>query len=184
MHCLDSLSRTMISFDCISAFIYLHNEAFHLAPVPIVSVFQVFPSRFGLRNPSNGQAALPINKMPPTSFLPTLAITPMPDPPAPSSMGIPFAPHALVQVWIGPSTISLYPAVNPSMVPHEHVHAFHMNKTALAVQNLDLWLQLDTLSTQLNLSVTVDGTINDWFQFFHDNWFDFSKLTILSFHNP
>jgi hypothetical protein len=29
----------------------------------------------------------------------------------------------------------------------------------------------------------VDGTINNWFRFFYDSWFDFSKLTILSFHN-
>jgi hypothetical protein len=51
------------------------------------------------------------------------------------------------------------------------------------VQNLDLWLQLEASGTQLNLSPTVNGTINDWFQFFYDKWFDFSKLTILSFHN-
>jgi hypothetical protein len=84
-------------------------------------------------------------------------------------MDIPFAPCALVQVWVGPSTISLYPTVDPSMLPHERVHAFHMNKTALAVQNLDLWIQLDALGMQLNLSVMVNGTINNWFQFFYDN---------------
>ncbi len=69
------------------------------------------------------------------------------------------------------------------MLPNERAHAFHMNKTTLAMQNLDLWLQLDALGTQLNLSATVDGTINDWVQFFYDKWFNFSKLTILSFHN-
>jgi hypothetical protein len=42
---------------------------------------------------------------------------------------------------------------------------------------------LDTLAIQLNLSATVDGTINDWFRHFFDSWFDFTKLTILSFHN-
>jgi hypothetical protein len=31
--------------------------------------------------------------------------------------------------------------------------------------------------------VTVNGAINDWFCLFYDSWFDFSKLTILSFHN-
>ena len=77
----------------------------------------------------------------------------------------------------------LYPVVDQSMLPHERAHAFHYNKTALAAQNIDLWLQLDALGTQLNLIATVDGTINDWFQFFYDSWFDFSKLTILSFHN-
>jgi hypothetical protein len=69
------------------------------------------------------------------------------------------------------------------MLPHKHAHAFHINKTALATQNNDIRLQLDALGTQLNLSATVDGTINDWFRFFYDSWFDFSKLTILSFHN-
>jgi hypothetical protein len=42
---------------------------------------------------------------------------------------------------------------------------------------------LDALNTQLNLIGTVNGTINDWSQFFYDSWFDFSKLTILSFQN-
>ncbi len=103
--------------------------------------------------------------------------------PAPASMGTPFAPHLLVQVRVGPATIGLYPVVDPSMPPHECAYAFHINKTALAAQNIKTRLQLDALGTQLNLSVTVDGTINDWFCFFYDNWFDFSKLTILSFHN-
>ncbi len=98
-------------------------------------------------------------------------------------MGTLFAPCALVQVRVGPYTISLYPVVDQSMLPHEQAHAFHYNKTALAAQNLDLWLQLDALGTQLNLIVMVDGTINDWFRFFYNSWFDFSKLTILSFHN-
>jgi hypothetical protein len=120
----------------------------------------------------------PINETPPTSFLPNLAIQTMPDPPAPSNMGTPFAPCALVQVRVGPYTISLHSVVNQSMLPHKQAHAFHYNKTALAAQNLDLWLQLDALGTQLNLIVTVDGTINNWFCFFYDSWFDFSKLTI------
>ncbi len=33
------------------------------------------------------------------------------------------------------------------------------------------------------MSATVNGTINNWFRFFYDSWFNFSKLTILSFHN-
>ncbi len=98
-------------------------------------------------------------------------------------LGTPFALRLLVQVRVGPATIGLYPVVDPSMPPHERVHAFHINKTALAAQNIDIRLQLDALGTQLNLSATVDGTINDWFHFFYDSWFDFSKLTILSFHN-
>jgi hypothetical protein len=108
------------------------------------------------------------------------------DPPAPASLGTPFAPRLLVQVWVRQATIGLYPAVNPSMPPHKSAHAFHINMTALVAQiaqNIDIRLQLDALGTQINLSVMVDGTINDWFRFFYDSWFNFSKLTILSFHN-
>jgi hypothetical protein len=107
----------------------------------------------------------------------------MSDPPTLAGMGTPFAPRWLVQVRVGPTTISLYPVVNQSMQPHKHAHAFHINKTALSTQNIDLWLQLDALGMQLNLSATVKGTIKNWFCFFYDSWFDFSKLTILSFHN-
>jgi hypothetical protein len=85
--------------------------------------------------------------------------------------------------WVGPATIGLYPVVKPLMLPHKRAHAFHINKTALAAQNINTRLQLDALGMQLNLSMTVDGTINDWFRFFYDSWFDFSRLTILSFHN-
>ncbi len=53
----------------------------------------------------------------------------------------------------------------------------------MSAQNIDLRFQLDALGNQLNLSMTVDGTINDWFWHFFDSWFDFTKLTILSFHN-
>ena len=89
----------------------------------------------------------------------------MPDPPASSSgNGTPFAPRALVAVRIRAYTIMLYPVVNQLMLPHEWAHAFHYNKTALAAQNINLWLQLDALGTQLNLIAMVDGTINDWFQ--------------------
>jgi hypothetical protein len=103
--------------------------------------------------------------------------------PTPAGMGTPFAPHLLVPVWVWPTTISLYPVVNLSMQPHERAHALNINKTALSAQNINLWLQLDALGMQLNLNMTVDGTINGWFCFFYDSWFDFSKLTILSFHN-
>ncbi len=107
----------------------------------------------------------------------------MPDPPTAGAAGAPFAPRALVPVRIGSFTVMLYPVVESSMPPHERAHAFHFNKTALAANNIDLRLQLDALGTQLNLNATVDGIINDWYRFFYDNWFDFTKLTILSFHN-
>jgi hypothetical protein len=95
----------------------------------------------------------------------------MADPPSTGGLGTPFAPRVLVPVCVGSLSIMLYPVVDPSMPPHERAHAFHYNKTALAVQTLDLRLQLDALGTQLNLLALVDGIINDWFRFFYDNWF-------------
>jgi hypothetical protein len=102
----------------------------------------------------------------------------------PAPLGIPFAPKSLVQVRVGPTTINLYPVIDQTMPPHEQAHAFHhINKMALSAQHIDLRLWLDALSNQLNLSTTVDGTINNWFWCFFDGWFDFTRLTILSFHN-
>jgi len=69
------------------------------------------------------------------------------------------------------------------MATHERAHAFHINKTALLSQNIDLHVQLDALGHQLNLITTVEGVINDWLQYFNDRWCNFQKLRIPSFHN-
>jgi hypothetical protein len=79
----------------------------------------------------------------------------------PASLGTLFAPKSLVQISIGPTAINLYPVIDQMMPPHERVHAFHINKMALSAQNINLQLQSDTLGNQLNLSATVDGTINN-----------------------
>jgi len=99
-----------------------------------------------------------------------------------SSSG-PFAPRALVPVNTGRGTVNLYPVIDQTMATHERAHAFHINKTALSSQNIDLRVQLDALGHQLNLSATVDGVINDWLRYFYDRWCDFTLLRILSFHN-
>jgi len=105
-------------------------------------------------------------------------------PRAPDSGG-PFIPHALVPVNVGRSTVNLYPIIDidPSMAMHERAHAYHINKTALSSQNIDLRVQLDALGHQLNLSATVEGVINDWLRYFYDRWCDFQAVQILSFHN-
>ena len=103
-------------------------------------------------------------------------------PRAPNSGG-PFIPRALVPVNVGRSTVNLYPIIDPSMATHERAHAYHINKTALSSQNIDLRVQLDALGHQLNLSAMVEGVINDWLRYFYDRWCDFFKLQILSFHN-
>ncbi len=96
--------------------------------------------------------------------------------PQPASSSGPFAPLALVPINIGRGTVNLYPVINQTMATHERAHAFHINETALSLQNINLRVQLDALGHQLNLSATVDGVINDWLRYFYDRWCDFTLL--------
>lgn len=90
----------------------------------------------------------------------------MTDAQPPVAPGAPFAPHALVPISVGCSTVYVYPCVDNSMQPHERAHAYHITLTALTSQNLDMLLQLDALGHQLNLQATVGGVVNDWLRFF------------------
>jgi hypothetical protein len=101
----------------------------------------------------------------------------------PAAPGAPFAPRVLVPISVGRSTVYIYPCVDNSMQPHKRAHAYHITLTVLTSQNLDMRLQLDALGHQLNLQATVDGVVNDWLRFFQDFWYDFSRLTFLSFHS-
>jgi len=105
--------------------------------------------------------------------------------PRATSSGGPFAPQSLVPINIGRATVNLYPIINQSMATHERAHAFHINKTTLSLQNINLRVQLDALGHQLNLSAMVEGIITDWLRYFYvyDRWCDFTQLQILSFHN-
>ena len=176
---IHSLRKTITLF-ALPAFIRSTYEATPITPPPVLTVPQVLPLLSDTGNPSNGRRQR-AHESPPSA--PLFVLFTMPDPPVAGGIGTPFAPRALVPVRVGSNTIMLYPVVDQSMLPHERAHAFHYNKTALAAQNIDLRLQLDALGTQLNLIVMVDGTINNCFRFFYDSWFDFSMLTILSFHN-
>jgi hypothetical protein len=101
----------------------------------------------------------------------------------PGSHGIPFAPHSLVPVPVGRTTVNLYPVIDPSMQVHKRAHPFQINKTTLAPLPVDLQFQLNVLGQQLNLATMVGGIRNDWHCFFHNSWYDFSCLEILSVHN-
>jgi hypothetical protein len=107
----------------------------------------------------------------------------MTDSKLPALHGTPFAPRALVPVAVGRATVNLYPVIDPSMPVEERAHAYQVNKTALVSAPVDLQVQLDALSQQLNLAATVDGVRDDWLHFFHNSWCDFRRLAILSFHN-
>ena len=103
--------------------------------------------------------------------------------PRATSSGGPLAPRALVPINVGRATVNLYPIIDQSMATHERAQTFHINKTALLSQNIDLRVQLDALGHQLNLSATVEGIITHWLRYFYDRWCDFTQLQILSFHN-
>jgi hypothetical protein len=101
----------------------------------------------------------------------------------PAAPGAPFALHVLVPISVGRTSVNLYQCLDSSMQPHEQAHAYHINLTVLSSQNIKPRLQLEALGHQLNLQATVDGVISNWFCFFHNHWYDFSRLEILSFHS-
>jgi hypothetical protein len=73
--------------------------------------------------------------------------------PKAASSGGPFTPRALVPVNVGRATVNLFLVIDQSMATHEHAHVFHINKTALSLQNMDLRIQLaicPTLSCSLD----------------------------------
>jgi hypothetical protein len=94
-----------------------------------------------------------------------------------------FVPHPLESVTIGKATVKLYPVITSSMQPRERAHAFQVNKIALAVPSINRRTMLDTLSAQLSLSATVNGTLGNWDHHFNRNWCNFAHLSILSYHN-
>ncbi len=64
--------------------------------------------------------------------------------PSTPTPGTPYALHALVLINVGRSTVNLYPVINQTMLPHKRAHAFHINKTALSSQSINLCVQLVT----------------------------------------
>ncbi len=140
---------------------------------------------FSRQNWLSASLRLPLVSAPQHRFklmlLPLVRLPPMTDT-APTTIGTPFAPEALVPVLVGCTTVNLYPIVDHTMMVHEHAYAFQINKTALTSQALNLRIMLDVLGAQLNLSTSVKGMFKErWF--FQDSWFDFQLLQILSFHN-
>jgi hypothetical protein len=88
-----------------------------------------------------------------------------------------------VAVHLCSYTVSLYPVVDETMEVHERAHAFHVNKAALSLQTIPIWLQLDALGNQLNLAVTMDGVIHNWLRRYQDGWYNFKYLKVLSFRD-
>ena len=82
-------------------------------------------------------------------------------------------------------TVKLYLVVNLTMKLPERAQAFQINKTALATPapGIDRCMKLDSLGTQLNLSTIINSVLGNWNRYFGCNWYNFSNVTILSFHN-
>ncbi len=78
-----------------------------------------------------------------------------------------FVPRPLEPVQL--ETIKLHPVINLTMKPPERAHAFQVNKTALTAPDIDRYLMLDVLGTQLNLSAIVNGIRSDWYRLYHRN---------------
>ena len=97
--------------------------------------------------------------------------------------GTPFVPRALVPIAASHTTVNPYTIIDPYMHVEERAHAYQINKTALASTPVNLRVWLDVLGQRLNLAATVDSVRDDWLCFVHNSWCDFSRLTILSFHN-
>jgi hypothetical protein len=72
-----------------------------------------------------------------------------------------FTSKTLVAVCVSSYTVNLYPVVEETMEVHEHAHAYHVNRAALASQNIHIRLQLDSLGNQLNLAATMDGVLQE-----------------------
>ena len=95
-----------------------------------------------------------------------------------------FAPLDLVDVPVGRMTVKLYPKITPAMPVQERTHAFQVNKATLKDLPTNLQLVIDAFGAQLNVSLTVDGILSDWRQYFNEQWMDFAHLVVYSFHNP
>ena len=82
-------------------------------------------------------------------------------------------------------TVKLYQVVNLTMKLPERAQAFQINKTDLATPAPGIYrcMKLDSLGTQLNLSTIVNSVLGNWNRHFGCNWYNFSTMTILSFHN-
>jgi hypothetical protein len=94
-----------------------------------------------------------------------------------------FIPRPLEPVQINKMTLKLYPVIDSTIKPPERPHAFQINKTALAAPGIDRQMMLGTLGTQLNLSAIVDSVLGYWHRHIRRNQSNFTRLTILSFHD-
>ena len=94
-----------------------------------------------------------------------------------------FTPKALVSITIGRQYVNLYPVVDNTMGAHERAYAFHVNKTNLAALLITPRQMLTALAHQIGQDTSIQGDISDFLHRFSTVWCDFSKLTVVSFHD-
>ncbi len=105
----------------------------------------------------------------------------MSDSHSPARASAPFTPRAFVPVTVGRTALSCHRSRHATS--RTSVCIPHQRYSSIFPESIDLRAQLDALGHQLNLSAMVDGVIQDWLRHFQDRWSDFSRLSILSFHN-
>jgi hypothetical protein len=92
-------------------------------------------------------------------------------------------PQDLVEIRVGSVTAKVYPKILPTMAVFKWVHAFQVNKTALANLQANLSLVFDAFGGQLNATSTLNSIYSGWKRHFNKHWRNFNNLTALSFHN-
>ena len=87
------------------------------------------------------------------------------------------------QITLGKHTVVVYGRIGPNACTAEKAHAFHCDIAALGTVPLDPSVVLDCLSHRLHCGAVVDGSKFDWLSRFQDNWYNWTNLTIVSFHD-
>jgi hypothetical protein len=94
-----------------------------------------------------------------------------------------FVPRKAETIVIGKTSVSLYPKVDPTMSDPEKVLAYQQNCAALAGADLDRRARILALAERLDLMLTAESSLVDWESKLSKNWFNFTNLAIISWHN-
>ena len=100
-----------------------------------------------------------------------------------SSPACHFVPRKPEIVLIGKTSVSLYPKVDATMSDPEKALAYQQNRTALATADLDQRARILALAERLDLMLTAEASLSDWERRLARNWYNFTHLTIISWHD-
>ena len=101
----------------------------------------------------------------------------------PNMLACHFVPRKPEIVLIGKTSVSLYPKVDATMSDPEKALAYQQNRTALATADLDQRARILALAERLDLMLTAEASLSDWERRLARNWYNFTHLTIISWHD-